>query len=149
MNRRSRISKARLENLAGEATVDAYDEAEQAGGFFTMIEENLGAPFSTVVLGVEVTVKRIYLTEGDEIVAIRSRGKLARALRCAHSRRTSPPNRGSRIGTSNTANRKTPSSAPTGNRIPRNETRSMHPIPSVADLASPRQSPSLLSGINP
>lgn len=71
--------------MAEEATVDAYDEAEQAGGFFTMIEENLGAPFSTVVLGVEVTVKRIYLTEGDEIVAICSRGKLARALRCAHA----------------------------------------------------------------
>ena len=75
MNRRPRISKARIESLVEEATVDTYDEAEQAGGFFTMIEENLGAPFSTVVLGVEVTVKRIDMIEGDEIVAVCSRGK--------------------------------------------------------------------------
>lgn len=75
MNRRPRISKARIESLVEEATVDTYDEAEQAGGFFTMIEENLGVPFSTVVLGVEVTVKRIDMIEGDEIVAVCSRGK--------------------------------------------------------------------------
>ena len=75
MNRRPQISKARLESLVEEATVDAYDEAEQAGGFFTMVEENLDVPFSTVVLGVEVTVKRIYMTEGDEIVAVCGRGK--------------------------------------------------------------------------
>ena len=75
MNRRPRISKARIESLVEEATVDTYDEAEQAGGFFTMIEENLGVPFSTVVLGVEVTVKRIDMIEGDEIVAVCRRGK--------------------------------------------------------------------------
>jgi hypothetical protein len=75
VNRRPRISKARIESLVEEATVDTYDEAEQAGGFFTMIEENLGVPFSTVVLGVEVTVKRIDMIEGDEIVAVCSRGK--------------------------------------------------------------------------
>jgi hypothetical protein len=75
VNWRPRISKARIESLVEEATLDTYDEAEQAGGFFTMIEENLGVPFSTVVLGVEVTVKRIDMIEGDEIVAVCSRGK--------------------------------------------------------------------------
>ena len=44
-------------------------------GFFTMIEENLHVPFLTQVLGVEVTVTRIEMTELDEIVATCSRGK--------------------------------------------------------------------------
>jgi len=32
--------------------VDAYGEEEQAGGFFTMIEEHLALPFPVKVLGV-------------------------------------------------------------------------------------------------
>ncbi|MCE5308360.1 MAG: calcium-binding protein [Acidobacteriales bacterium] len=53
-----------------EATVDAYGEAEQTGGFFTMIEEHLDIPFSTTVLGVEVVVKEIDMTDAGEIVAV-------------------------------------------------------------------------------
>jgi Calcium binding len=70
-----RLSKARLESLVEEATVDAYGDAEQTGGFFTMIEDNLRVPFSTEVLGVEVTVTKIDMTEADEIVAICGRGR--------------------------------------------------------------------------
>src|SRR5438445_11254198 len=60
-----RFSKAKLEGLVEEATIDAHGETEQAGGLFTMIEENLRVPFSTTLPGVEVTVKRIEVTEGD------------------------------------------------------------------------------------
>ena len=94
MNRRPRISKARIESLVEEATVDTYDEAEQAGGFFTMIEENLGVPFSTVVLGVEVTVKRIDMIEGDEIVAVCSRGKESQRISILDLPLPSPPPEG-------------------------------------------------------
>ena len=66
--------KLRLESLFEEATVDAFGEAEQAGGFFAMIEDNLRAPFTTEVRGFEVTVTRIDMTEADEIVAICGRG---------------------------------------------------------------------------
>ena len=35
-----RLSKERLEELAEEATFDAYNESEQAQGFFTRMEDN-------------------------------------------------------------------------------------------------------------
>ena len=35
-----RLSKERLEELAEEATFDAYNESEQTSGFFTMMEDN-------------------------------------------------------------------------------------------------------------
>jgi hypothetical protein len=79
-SRGARISKARLESLVDEATVDANGKAEQLGGFYTMIEENLHVPFSTQVLGVEVTVTRIDMIEGDEIVAVCSRGKQSQSI---------------------------------------------------------------------
>jgi hypothetical protein len=65
-----RISKAQLEALIAGATVDAYNDSEQAAGFFTMMEDNLRVPFETEILGVKVTVERVDLTENDEIVAV-------------------------------------------------------------------------------
>lgn len=56
-----------------EATVDCYNESEEISGWFTMIDENLGVPFETDVLGVTVRVERVDITEADEIVAICSR----------------------------------------------------------------------------
>jgi hypothetical protein len=67
-------SKQRLQSLVEEALVDAYDESEQRTGFFTMIEEHLPLPFETKVLGVDVTVERIDLTEAGEIVTKCRRG---------------------------------------------------------------------------
>lgn len=58
-----------------EAIVDAYGESEQIVGFYTMLEDNLTLPFKTEMLGVEVTVERIDLTDDEQIVAIGSRGK--------------------------------------------------------------------------
>jgi hypothetical protein len=63
-----------------EATVDAYGESEQVGGFYTLIDEHLAMPFETTLLGVPVTVKGVDVTERDEIVAICSRGRLRQAI---------------------------------------------------------------------
>lgn len=73
-------TKARLDELIAEATTDAYGEAEQRTGLYTMLEEHLALPFVTEVLGVAVTVERIDLTVGNEIVAICRRGKTRQAI---------------------------------------------------------------------
>ncbi len=57
------------------ATVDAYGESEQTVGFFTLLEERLRLPFKTKVLGVEVTVERLDMTDDEQIVAVCSHGK--------------------------------------------------------------------------
>ncbi len=53
------LSEKELDALVEEATVDAYGDGEQLGGFAVMIEENLEMPFETTVLGVQVTVTGI------------------------------------------------------------------------------------------
>jgi len=73
--RRRPWSKAQLDELIEQATVDAYGESEQRTGFFTMLEEHLELPFDTEILGVPVTVEGIDLTRADEIVAICRRGR--------------------------------------------------------------------------
>ncbi len=55
-----------LDRLIEEATVDCYNEEEQATGFFTMIDGNLALPFRTRVLGTEVSVVAV---EMDEMAA--------------------------------------------------------------------------------
>ena len=71
----SRPSKVDLDALIEEAIVDAYGEAEQRTGFYTMLEEHLAMPFEVEILGVTATVERIDLTDDEQIVAICSRGK--------------------------------------------------------------------------
>jgi len=68
------LSKAELDVLIGQATVDCYNEDEELAGFAVMIEDNLALPFGTTVLGVTVTVEEIDETESD-IIAICVRGK--------------------------------------------------------------------------
>ena len=77
---RPRVSKARLEAMTEEATVDCYNESEQVTGWFTMIEENLAVPFETTVLGVQVTVEGVDLNRSEQIVAICSRGRSRQSL---------------------------------------------------------------------
>ena len=72
--RATKASNAELDSLIEEATVDAYDESEQATGWFTMFEEHLELPFDTVVLGVPVRVIRIDHRDDDRLVAICARG---------------------------------------------------------------------------
>lgn len=74
------ISKARMEAMIEEATVDAHDESEQLSGFYTMFEDYLAVPFETTVLGMPVTVASVELTERDEIVAICVRGRERQAI---------------------------------------------------------------------
>ena len=80
MGKTAKFTAKYLDKLIEEATTDAYNESEQAGGFFTMIEENLALPFVTQVLGQEVTIAKIDITKRDEIVAICSRGKATQAI---------------------------------------------------------------------
>jgi hypothetical protein len=68
-------SNARLERMIDEALVDSYGESEQIVGFYTMIEDNLAVPFKTEILGVEVKVERVDMTDDEQIVAVCTRGK--------------------------------------------------------------------------
>jgi hypothetical protein len=74
-SQRKALTAAKLDALIEEATVDAHDESEQTTGFYTMFEEYLAVPFQTEVLGMEVTVERIELTDEDQIVAVCARGR--------------------------------------------------------------------------
>jgi len=64
------IPKSNLNDMIAEATVDCYNDSEQVCGLYTMIEDNLAMPFSTVVLGIQVIVEGVDLTEANEIVAV-------------------------------------------------------------------------------
>ena len=76
----SRLSAAKLDRLIDEALVDAYGEEEQQTAFYTMLEDHLAMPFRTEVLGVEVTVQRVDLTDDGQIVAVCARGRLRQAI---------------------------------------------------------------------
>lgn len=70
-----RLSKTRLAAMIEEATVDCYNESEEAGGWFTMIEEHLKVPFEIRLLGICVIVERVDINQNDEIVAVCRRDK--------------------------------------------------------------------------
>jgi Calcium binding len=88
------LSRADLDELVEEAIVDAYGEDEQLAGFYTMIEENLVLPFTTWVLGVEVTVTGIDLTDCG-IVAICVRGAHRQSIPILNLPLSAPPPPGS------------------------------------------------------
>ena len=71
---RSARSSSRLERMISEAIVDCYTESEQMMGLFTMVEENLRLPFSTTVLGIQVSVQKVEINDAGEVVAVCSRG---------------------------------------------------------------------------
>ncbi|MFE9655500.1 hypothetical protein [Micromonospora sp. NPDC006431] len=73
------LSRAELDPLVGESTVDAYNDDEQLTGLYTMIEADLSVPFMTQVLGVEVAVRRVDLRHGG-VVAICHRGRIRQAI---------------------------------------------------------------------
>jgi hypothetical protein len=87
----SSVSKRRLAALIEEATVDCHDESEAVTGFLTMIEEHLAVPFATVVLGVDVEVTGVELTDLDEIVAVCTRGKHRQRIPIRELPLPSPP----------------------------------------------------------
>ena len=79
-SRRATSSDERLDALIEQATVDCYNEDEQVTGLFTMVEDNVGLPFQTSVLGVSVTVANVDLTDDNQIVAICQRDGLRQAI---------------------------------------------------------------------
>lgn len=76
----TKLTAKHLDKLIEDATTDAYNESEQAGGFFAMLEENLSLPFTTQVLGQAVTVAKVDITGRDQIVAICVYGKSTQAI---------------------------------------------------------------------
>jgi len=76
----ARLSKERIAEMIEEATVDAYDESEQATGWYTMFEQYLELPFETTVLGVAVIVASVDLRENNEIVALCTHGRDRQAI---------------------------------------------------------------------
>ena len=80
MSKKLKLTAEYLNELIEQATTDAYNESEQAGGFFAMIEDNLALPFVTQVLGQEVTVAKVDITKRDQIVAICVRGKVSQTI---------------------------------------------------------------------
>jgi hypothetical protein len=69
------LSTAKLDHLIEEAVVGAYGESEQTSGFYTMLEEHLVVPFAVDMLGAEVIVERVDLTDDERIVAVCRRGQ--------------------------------------------------------------------------
>lgn len=78
--RRSGLSVAKLDTLIEEALVDAYGDSEQRTAFFTVIEDALALPFTTQVLGVDVTVERLDLTADEQIVAVCRHGRVRQRI---------------------------------------------------------------------
>jgi hypothetical protein len=70
-----RSNCATLDALIAEATVDCYNDSECVTGFYTMLDDNLTVPFQTVVIGVDVTVAGIDLTDDEQIMAICARDR--------------------------------------------------------------------------
>jgi hypothetical protein len=75
-----RPTGAVLNEMIAEATVDAHDESEQAMGWEGALSEYLELPFTTKVLGVEVSVNRLELRDDNRIVAICTRGREHQAI---------------------------------------------------------------------
>lgn len=77
--------------MAGEATVDAYGDDEQAMSFHAMFVDNLEIPFVTSVLGVDVTVEDIGIGEDNSILAVCARGEIRQAVRMVDLPLPEPP----------------------------------------------------------
>lgn len=84
-------SRTDIKSLIEEATVDAYGDAEQRTGFYTMLEEHLDMPFDVAILGDRTTVARIDMAADEQIVAICKRGRFKHAIRVLDLPLPSPP----------------------------------------------------------
>jgi Calcium binding len=89
-----RVDVRRLEALVEEATVDCYDETEEALGLFTAIEDNLELPFQTRVLGLEVTVVAVAQSDDGSVVAVCTRNDERQRIPLLDLPLPSPPPKG-------------------------------------------------------
>jgi hypothetical protein len=92
--RTTKVSEPELDALIEEATVDTYNESEQMMGFHAMLDEHLEVPFKTEVLGVEVTVEKVDLTDDDQIVVVCTRDKSRQSIPILDLPLPSPPPKG-------------------------------------------------------
>ena len=93
--RKRRFRRDELEDLVDEATMDAYGEEEQVTSFYTVLDEHLTLPFDTVVLGVDVTVEKLDLTDrSDDIVIVCRRGRARQRLPILDLPLPDPPPKG-------------------------------------------------------
>ncbi|MBI5486149.1 MAG: hypothetical protein HY905_02330 [Deltaproteobacteria bacterium] len=93
MRRRAAAAKDenRIPALIAEATVDAHDESEQAMGFWDALHDELALPFNTKVLGVEVVVQDIGMTDDDQLQGDACRRRAdGRRPACVRGRRGRP-----------------------------------------------------------
>jgi Calcium binding len=88
------VDARRLEALVEEATVDCYNEDEQAVGLFTMIEDHLELPFQTRVLGLEVTVVAVEQSDNGTPVAVCRHGRETQRIGVLDLPLPSPPPKG-------------------------------------------------------
>lgn len=88
------LSDERFRELVDEATVDAYGEGEEAGGWLTMIDDHVGFPFDIELLGVNVTVVGVDMTDACELVALCRRGKNRLKVSLLELPPPSPPPKG-------------------------------------------------------
>lgn len=79
--RAATLSRAELDALVEEATVDAHDEEEQATGFWSVLDDELVLPFETEVLGLRVSVETLEMTDSYDIVAVCQAGKKRQRVR--------------------------------------------------------------------
>lgn len=80
--------------MIAEATVDCYNDSECITGFYTVLDDNLAVPFQTVVLGVDVTVTGVDLTDDEQITAICTRGRAKQRIPILDLPLPSPPPEG-------------------------------------------------------
>ncbi|ANH92370.1 hypothetical protein ACIGZH_05205 [Streptomyces sp. NPDC058319] len=83
-----------LDVLIEEAIVDTYDEVEAISAFLSVIDEHLAVPFTTTVLGVDVNVVKIGLTNDSRLVAHCVRNGLQQAIGLAELPLPQPPPEG-------------------------------------------------------
>jgi len=94
-NERSRtLSDERFREFVEEATVDAYGEGEEAGGWLAMIDDHVRFPFDVELLGVKVAVVGVDMTDACELVALCRRGKDSLQVSLLELPLPSPPPKG-------------------------------------------------------
>ena len=87
------LTEAELGAMIEEATIDCHDEEEALTGFATMIENDLQVPFTTVVLGIKVTVVRVAHTSHG-LVADCVRGRHRQGIHILDLPLPEPPPKG-------------------------------------------------------
>jgi hypothetical protein len=90
----SRSKREALDALVAEATIDCYNDSECITGFYTVLEDDLAVPFQTVVLGVDVTVTGVDLTDDEQITAICTRGRAKQRIAILDLPLPTPPPEG-------------------------------------------------------